>query len=247
MQANVMDDRGTGAMKTHFSGMEKLVMRQTRRGCVQECLGCEALTEFKYFKGNEEIFQSLEDAGCFCRMCCTPIHPYKTVIKEKATDAEIITVERPLKCCFTSCKCCSYQEATVTSGGASLGSIHETCWYCVPTMKVLDGDGNDLYLVYPPTCCGGCCVNCCAEGNPCGRGCCKTSHRIYAPDDTKASSKDPYLGVVLKRPKSALTEMFTDAVVLDVEFPKNATPSQKGLITGLALYINSVFYEGGDE
>ena len=29
-------------------------------------------------------------------------------------------------------------------------------------MKILDADGKDLYLVYPPTCCGGICVNCCA-------------------------------------------------------------------------------------
>lgn len=157
-------------------------------------------------------------------------------------------MNRPLRCAFGCCKCCCYQEATVSSGGDKLGSIHEQCWYCIPTMKVLDGSGNDLYLVYPPTCCGGCCVNCCAEGNPCTkRGCCKESFRIYAPTDTKASSRDPYLGIVLKRPKSALTEVFSDAVVLDVEYPNNASASQKGLITGLAVYLNSVFYEGNDE
>ena len=41
MQANRMDDRGTDAMKAHFSECQKLVMRQTRRGCFQEFLGCE--------------------------------------------------------------------------------------------------------------------------------------------------------------------------------------------------------------
>jgi len=243
-----MSDRGTDALKSHLSDADKLILRQTRRGCFQECLGCEALTEFKYFTGSEEeVFYSLEDAGCFCRVCCTPVHPYKTVVTEKTTKAEIITVDRPLRCCIGNCKCCCYQEATVSSGGDKLGSVHETCWYCVPTLKVVDSGGNDLYMVYPPTCCGGCCMNCCAEGNPCGRGCCRSSFRIYGPSDTNASSSDPYLGVILKRPKSALTELFTDAVVLDVDYPKNATPSQKGLITGIAIFLNSVFYEGGDD
>ena len=136
MQANRMDDRGTDAMKAHFSECQKLVMRQTRRGCFQEFLGCEvrlltlnvpqdlfvsvsnpiesngiergfdlsvqsiypvlrslvplfltlavlclyslfsqALTEFRYFKGKEEVFHSLEDTDCFCRVCCTSCHP----------------------------------------------------------------------------------------------------------------------------------------------------------------------------
>jgi hypothetical protein len=41
MQSNKMEDRGDGAMKTHLTGCDKLVMKQTRRGWLQECLGCE--------------------------------------------------------------------------------------------------------------------------------------------------------------------------------------------------------------
>jgi len=247
MQANKMDDRGTDALKTHFADMEKLTLRQTRRGWLQECLGCEALNEFKYYKEDVQIFHSLEDAACFCRICCTACHPFKTVVKEVNTGSEIITVDRPLKCPFNPCKCCLYQEATVTSGGAGLGSIKEQCWYCIPTMKVYDHEGKELYLVYPPTCCGGVCVNCCAEGNPCtSKGCCKESHRIYLPTDTKATTEDPYLGIIFKRPKSMATELFTDAVTLDLEFPKQSTPAQKGLLTGLGLYINANFYENQD-
>ena len=189
----------------------------------------------------------------FYRIYISPTFPLTCNLRllfyplQKTTNAEIITLDRPLRCAFGCAKCCCYQEATISSGGETLGSIHETCWYCIPTMKILDADGKDLYLVYPPTCCGGICINCCAEGNPCGKGCCKTSHRIYDPEDTNAGSDDPYLGTILKRPKSTLTEIFTDAVVLDVEFPKDATPAQKGILTGLAVFINSVFYEGNDD
>jgi len=44
-----------------------------------------------------------------------------------------------------------------------------------------------------------------------------------------------------------MVEILTDAVTLDVSFPKNATPEQKGLLTGVGLFLNSVFFEGNDD
>jgi hypothetical protein len=32
VKSNQMEDRGTNALKTHMSGLEKMEMRQTRRG-----------------------------------------------------------------------------------------------------------------------------------------------------------------------------------------------------------------------
>jgi len=145
------------------------------------------------------------------------------------------------------CPCCTFQEATISSGDHELGSIKENFYICVPSMKVYDHAGAEVYHISPPTCCGGICINCCAEGNPCGKGCCKESFRIYAPGEADASTDAPYLGVLLKKPKSKVVEVFTDAVALEVKFPKDATPSQKGLITGLGLFINSIFYEGDNE
>jgi len=247
MQSNKMEDRGDGAMKTHLTGCEMLVMKQTRRGCLQEFLGCEALTEFKFFIGETQVFEALEETDCFCRMCCTAIHPYKMTVKEVQTNEEIVTLDRPLRCAAGGCKCCCYQEAFVTSKGANLGSIKENCWYCVPSMKVFDPAGAELYMISPPTCVGGICINCCAEGNPCGKGCCKQSFRVYAPESRKTGADDPYLGSILKKPKSAMVEIFTDAVTMDVSFPKDATPEQKGLLTGVGLFLNSVFFEGNDD
>jgi len=241
-------DRGSNVMKLHMTDCTTLDLRQTRRGWIQDCLGCEAQTEFKYFIGDTQAFHSLEDSDCFCRVCCTPCHPYTTVVKELNTDAEIITIDRPLRCANGCCKCCCYQEATFSSDGNELGRAQETCWFCVPSMKVYDHTGNQIYLVHPPTRCGGMCVNCCAEGNPCGKGCCKSSFRIYPGNDNgKSSTNDPYLGVITKKPKSMATEIFTDAVAFKVDFPKDASVDQKGLLIGLSVLINSIFYEGHDE
>jgi hypothetical protein len=156
-------------------------------------------------------------------------------VKELNTEAEIVTVNRPFRCCVYSCKCCCYQEATVTSGGNELGSVKETCWFCVPSLKVFDNQGKQIYLVHSPTCCGGMCINCCAEGNPCGKGCCKQSFRIYDPDLADTNGDAPYLGMILKKPKSLAVEVLTDANAFEIEFPKNATVDQKGIILGLGL------------
>ena len=127
-KANTMD-RGTSALKSHMSGLDMLHMRQTRRGWLQEILGCEAKTEFKYFVGDDQVFHSLEDASCPCRLCCAPCYPYTVTVKELNTDAEIVSVERPFRCGAGGCKCCCYQEAFITSNNNALGSIKETCWF----------------------------------------------------------------------------------------------------------------------
>lgn len=246
MQANKMNDRGdvSDALKSHMSGCEKVELRQTRRGWCQEIMGCEARNEFKYFIGDQQVFHSLEDSSCCGRVCCNPCYSYTMVIKELNTDAEIVTVERPSKCGSCCCKCCSYQEASFSSNGVPLGKIKEDCFYCVPSFHVYDASDAPMYLVHPPTCCAGVCVACCAEGNPCcGNGCCKESYRIYAPDEKQTASKDPYLGVILKKPKSLATEIFTDANAMDVDFPKNATVEQKGILMGASIFLNSLFFE----
>lgn len=241
MQANTMD-RGSQALKAHLSECAKLEMRQTRRGWLQECLGCEAKTEFKYFIGDQQVFHSLEDASCLCRFCFSPCHNYTMVIKELNTDAEIVTVDRPFTCPPNPCKCCCYQKATFSSNNNKLGTMVETCYFCVPSFKIYDHNESYLYLVHPPTCCGGICINCCAEGNPCGKGCCKQSFRIYK-SEVGNQGGDEYEGLILKKPKSAMTEIFTDSNAFEIDFPKNATADQKGILTGAAIFINSLFYE----
>ncbi|KAL3909247.1 MAG: hypothetical protein SGARI_002697 [Bacillariaceae sp.] len=143
-------------------------------------------------------------------------------VKELNTEAEIVT-------------------ATFSSGGQVLGKARESYYYCVPQFKIFDDSGDEVYVVAPPTCCGGCCINCCAEGNPCGKGCCKESYRIYHPGQT---DQDAHVGMILKKPKSAAVAVFTDADAFVVDFPKDASADKKGMILGMGILINSIFYEG---
>jgi len=245
-------DRGTDTLKSVLNDSVKQIdLRQTRRGCMQECLGCEAVNEFKYFTGDrDQVAHSLADADFCGRFCCPLTYPFTTKVTDvEGSPNELITVDRPFVCCPSGpCKCCCYQEATFSSGGEKLGSAVETCYCFVPKIKVLDADDQEKYILRPPTCCGGMCVNICAEGNPCGqKGCCKSSFRFYPADQEDINGDAPYIGKVLKRPKSLMTEVFTDADSFLLDFPEGSTAAEKGILLGSSLFLNTLFYEGGGE
>jgi hypothetical protein len=244
-------DRGTDALKAHLgSDCTMLDIRQSRRGWLQELLCCEARTEFKFFKGPEQqIAVAMEDGNCFCRVCCSSIHPFTMPVTELNTNAELLTVDRPCACSVGAGKCCCYQSIAVSSGGVALGGVKETCYYCVPSFKVMDDQEREIYIVHPPTCCGGCCINCCTEGNPCcGRGCCKMPFWVFpasAVGQTNGKAGEAAkVGKILKKPKSLMTELFTEANAFEVTFPTDATSEQKALLAGTSIFLNALFFEG---
>lgn len=238
-------ERCCDELKAHMSGAGTLSIRQTRKGWCQEILGCEARDEYKYFKGGEKehFATALEESNFFVRLFCAPCHPFKISIVENSTSAELLSVDRPCNCPVAACKCCCYQQATFTSGGQPMGSIKEQCFYCVPRFLAYDAEEKELYKMHAPTCVGGMCVNCCAEGNPCGKGCCKASFRIFPADQADTNGDAPYVGQILKKPKSLATEIFTDANAFDVTFPDAATADEKALIIGSAMFFNANFFE----
>eukprot|EP00956_Cyclotella_meneghiniana_P028662 scaffold67453_cov76-Cyclotella_meneghiniana.AAC.2 len=54
--SNTMD-RGAAnpVLEAHIASAKTLSIRQTRKGWCQECLGCEAKDEFKFFKEGEHM------------------------------------------------------------------------------------------------------------------------------------------------------------------------------------------------
>jgi hypothetical protein len=115
--------------------------------------------------------------------------------------------------------------------------------YSVPRFVIYDGEDKPMYKLHNPTCCMGTCVNCFAEGNPCGKGCCKISYRIFDSNQKDTDGDAPYLGQILKKPKSLGIELFTDADAFEVDFPKEATVAQKGVLIGTSIFLNAIFFE----
>lgn len=242
-EKNTME-RGTAIMNTHLSSCQLMEIRQTRRGWLQECFGCEAKSEFKYFIDNKQVADSLEESAFCCRCFCQPCYGWKMQVKDLDTKSEILEVERPWQFAVGSCKCCCYQQATIVSGGHRLGRIEETCFFCVPSFKTYDDQGKHTYTIHPPTCCCGVCVNCFTEGNPCcGRGCCKVPFWIFPSTQSQTDGSVNYVGKILKKPKSIMTEVFTEANAFEVHFPTDATVSDKAVLVGSTIFFNSVFFE----
>jgi hypothetical protein len=198
----------------------------------------------KYNIGETTVAQSLEETNIFCRLCFKSCHPFEMRVQELSTDAELLTVDRPFRCGAGACKCCCYQTIDVTSGGQKLGSVKENFYCCVPAFNVFDASGEKLYLVHPPTCCCGCCVQCCSEGNPCfGKGCCKVPFWIFPAGQSNTGGDANHLGKIVKKKKSIATEVFTDATAFDISFPEKASADEKALLVGTSIFLNAVFFE----
>ena len=74
-------DRGSDALKSHVSDTQTMSIRQTRKGWLQEILGCQARSEFKVFVGENQVASALEDSNCLCRLLIAPIHPFTMEVK----------------------------------------------------------------------------------------------------------------------------------------------------------------------
>ena len=236
---------GTEPLHKHLTDCHVMDIRQTRRGCLQQCLGCEAPSEFHYYIRNTPIAYSLEESNCCCRICYPCCYEWTMEVTEHRTGHELLTVHRPCACPAGHLKCCGYQTAWVTSGEHTLGSIQEECTCFVPSFRVYDELDRHLYTIHPPTCCGGMCVNPCTEGCPCSsHGCCKFPFWIFHAHQWDTDGWDiPRAGKILKKPKTVLTEVFTSSVDFEVTFPYEATAIQKGLLIGTSIFFNSLFFE----
>lgn len=126
------------------------------------CSDSHSSSQFFFSPPNHHLSRWL---SCIGHNTYSSIHPFRMRVNEIKSQAELFTVERPVACSAAGCKCCCYQKAKFTSQGVPLGMVQETFYCCVPTFKLLDASGRPIYKIHPPTCCGGCCLNCFTEGS----------------------------------------------------------------------------------
>ena len=119
------------AVERHLDSVDKVKVAQKRKGCFQECLGCEASTEFDFYKGTEKekFAHAKEDSSFCCRLCLAPNHAFKMTVAEEGTKEEIISVDRPFVCCG-SCSCCCFRSMDMTSGGKKIGNVRRLSIAC---------------------------------------------------------------------------------------------------------------------
>ena len=65
-----------------FEPYTNLLVKHTTRGCIQEMMGCEALTEFRINtktpddKKVKDVMYALEDSACIMRRLCPMLHAW---------------------------------------------------------------------------------------------------------------------------------------------------------------------------
>merc|ERR1712196_494393 len=229
---------------------------QTRKGCIQELFGCEANSEFKFIVGDQQKAIIEEQSSCLMRFCLGNIRPWTTkmALGTDINGPTFLSFERPCRCMPGSCKCCCFQEVMVSdAAGTSVGGMVEKMWFCVPNYNVYKGTPDQAeYDLHMPTCMGGMCVNCCAQG--CCN--CRIPFYFYAPNGDEesavlSSKSSPVPGMENETPKaqickvwSGLTnELFTDVDTFEVKCPDNSSADTKARLIGATLLINQVYFE----
>ena len=102
-------------LDTSLDALPDFFAKQTRRGCVQELMGCEAKTEFKIATladRETNLFYALEESPCWKRLLCGGFRDWTMNVTAggDAGGAPISKFHRPLRCGMGACKCCCYQE-----------------------------------------------------------------------------------------------------------------------------------------
>merc|ERR1712072_128432 len=260
-----------GSYTAMLDSSKEFMISQTTKGCFQELLGCEANSQFKFLimqdSGQPNHVGMIEEESNFCiRLCCKGSRPWETFMVEGQMDdisqvPAILKFVRPFRCALGNCKCCCFQEVETYDGaGGSLGGIREKMWFCIPTFQVYKPDNSGEYDIHMPTCCGGMCVNLCAQG------CCNCRIPFYiypagSQEETplKSTGSKPVPGMEKEQPtpdaqickvwSSLGVDLFTDADQFEFKAPDNATADSKARLIASTLMINQIFFEqqAGDE
>jgi len=240
----VMEREGVGSLDKYPG----IFVKQTKKGCLQELMGCEANTEFKIFETKESakndaamIMYTLENTSCPMRFCCGNNRPFQQTINLGTKDnvgGPVLKMDRPLACPMSPCQCCCIQTISFMAGDElPIGSASIPFFCCVPAIKVLDASGAHVHTVQMPTCMGGLCVDCMAEG------CCNCKIPFYVFAPGVAPAKENQIGKIVKMWRGLGTEVFTDAASFQVDFPTDADAAAKGRLLGTTFFINMIFFE----
>lgn len=242
---------GSNAIERIFSMPEfenSIVVKQTRKGCFQQCLGCDPNQEFKITteakheaKDKEHLFYAVEKTNCCLRFICGGMRPYTIDMHEGPTKESpvFMSVKRPfamsmgrglMSPAFLCEYCCPQKVEFLDGEKKKFGKAQmDPCYCCNPSMTIYDEAGKAEFTVTQDIC--GHLMQCKCK-------------RIDF-DIRKAGSKD-ITGTTSKLWGGWGKEIFTDADTFLSKWEAMAadlTPAQKARIAGTTFLINQMFFE----
>jgi len=250
---------------TVLSESNEFKLSQTRKGCIQECFGCTANSEYQLFVQGQHKAMLYETSSCLVRFFCGGNRWWDTKMvmgtqvgakdEEVANMPTVYNFHRTYACQRGPCKCCCYQQVDVQdANGADLGMIKEMFYYCVPHYNTILPDGTIEYEMHMPTCMGGLCVNCCSQG--CCN--CRVPFLLYPPNGTeeqvlKSTGSSPVPNVEgtpdaqITKIWSGFKDMLADAQTYEIKCPDQCTQDGKARLIAATLLLDQTEFEKGDD
>jgi len=260
---------------------DALLIKQTTRGCLQECLGCEAKSEFTVapldwskvdsYKVAPEAMEmkdtmyALEQSSCLMRFCCRDGRSFNMGLshfggmdeKNKPTAGKpIVNYVKPLGCPLNlsiptndgsiDCPCCCFLPKIdmTTPDGAPMNS--QSSYVCTPCLAVpklrYAEDGQDVYMLRPETCCGGCCIACSCSNL---KGCAFIPFYFHDPVTMEpiGGFDEQNAPQIRKVWAGWQKECCTSADTFAVKFPQGIDDRRKAGIVGLTFLLDFTVFE----
>ena len=212
---------------------------------LEQITGCESPNRYYVFSqspqaGMKLLFKCKEYSSCCQRNCCAAnarefIMDMKHVANVGCMDENFhnsfVHINKPFKC-----TCCCLErpimDVTYSNGGQLVGQVKQPFTCCDPYFTVFDYSGTLKYFVHADCCqCGICCAN-----NFCG----KMSEAVF--NIYKDAGLTEPVGSIVKKVAS-FSELVTSADSYQVNFPLDASPSEKILLIVTALMIDYQYFE----
>lgn len=208
--------------------------------------GCETANRYHVFGlsnlGIKYLFKCQEMSDYCMRNCCAAsMREFSMDIKHIAASDQLMNsslvksfgyINKPFKC---TCCCCNRPEMQVSLAetGQIIGNIYQPFNCCDPYFQILDGTGNLKYIITADCCqCALLCSN-----NLCGK-CSEGEFKIFS---NKNDGRP--VGSIIKTCASSYSELVTSADSYNINFPLDASPSEKFLIIALGLMIDYQYFE----
>mmetsp|Transcript_85085 Transcript_85085/g.150455 ORF Transcript_85085/g.150455 Transcript_85085/m.150455 type:complete len:278 (+) Transcript_85085:69-902(+) len=255
-----------------FGPHSSLLVKQTMRGCIQECFGCEAKSEFKiatldptqvngYMLSDAalaapDIMYAIEESSFCMRLCCRDGRSFDMWVSQGGEPGgqRIVKYSKPLgfplqfQMGDTTCPCCCLlpKLEAQTPSGAPIGN--ESKYICdinvyVPKLMYSEG-GQPVYIIKPQTCCGGCCI----KPSCGGKGCLFVPFFFHDPTTGKAigdyADDAPQIRKVWAGFKK---ECCSTADTFTLQFPPGIDAKRKAGLLGMTFLIDFTVFEKQNE
>jgi len=261
-----------GDLNSAFGAHDAMLVKQTMRGCLRECMGCEAKSEFNVAPlnwanidgyrinetamGEPDKLYALEESSFCMRCCCRDGRAFDMVVQNGQGGTDVVHYKKPLSMPLyfsiptqdgsIDCPCCCFlpKVETMSSSGQPLGSSSRYICdqNCCVPKLKYAENEQDVYTLKPETCCGGCCIACNCKGKG-GLFVPFYFHDPVTSEPIGGTYQDENTPQIRKVWAGMKKECCSTADTFAVKFPAGVTPERKAGLLGLTFLLDFTVFE----